>query len=186
MNTQIIPSESSLDVIFPEARRVTIARKGTTEPETIEIYPLPLNKWKKGFWYIAQIAPMLGFDLFDGAVSADEVKVASGTELFEKAEAVADGRAAQGDDTEEPTVDTQKIYDALMGDGSDVVLEFLAYAIDKDVAFFDGMYEEIVDIAVAVIELNLNFFIQKLLPKVLSGTRTVMDTAQKVRAVGKK
>jgi hypothetical protein len=185
MNTDALQSKSNLDVVFPEARTITIARQGATTPETIDIYPLPLQKWKKGFWYIAQVAPLLGFDLFGGAMSADEVKVASGAELFDKAEAIAEGKAdaAALPVGAEPAIDTQVIYDALTGDGSDLILEFLAFAIDKDVSFFNGMYEEIVDIAVAVIELNLNFFVQKLLPKVLSSTKSVVATAQQVRNV---
>jgi hypothetical protein len=185
MNTTILQKQPPLEVIFPDARTVTIARPGASEPEIIDIYPLPLNKWKQGFKYIAQIAPMLGFDLFGDAISADEIKAASGIELLDRAEAIADAQVDAGESTD-PVVDTQKIYDALMGDGSDLILEFLAFAIDKDVAFFNGMYEEIVDIAVAVIELNLNFFTQKLLPKVLSSTQKVVATAQRVKQVTQK
>lgn len=182
MNTEIVDQKTQLDVIFPEARSVTIARAGATEPETIQIYPLPLQKWKQGFKYIAQIAPLLGFDLFGGTMTAEQIGESSGADLMEKAQALSEGKT---DVTDQP-IDTQKIYDALLGEGSDVILEFIAFAIDKDVAFLDGLYDEIIDIMVAVIELNLNFFVQKLLPKVLAGTRNVVATAQQVRTAAQK
>jgi len=181
MNTVQADSKTALDVIFPDSRSVTIARAGATEPETLLIYPLPLQKWKLGFKYIAQVAPMLGFDLFAGTMTSEEIGTASGTELMAKADAIAEGKT----DVAAQPVDTQKIYDALMGDGFDVIIEFIAFATDKEVAFFDGMYDEIIDIMVAVIELNLNFFVQKLLPKVLAGTRNVVATAQTVRTAAK-
>jgi hypothetical protein len=172
-----VTEKSSLDVIFPESRKVTVARLGAAEPEIVEIYPLPLQKWKQGFKYIAQIAPMLGFNLFEGQLNPDQVKDMSANELLDRAEQLTDG-----DDTPaDSPIDVQKIYDAIMGDGSDLIIEFLAFAIDKDVSFFDGMYDEIIDITVAVIELNLNFFIQRLLPKVLTGTKDVLATAAKVK-----
>ncbi len=159
MNTEIAETKTSLDVIFPDSRTITIARPGATEPETLAVYALPVQKWKQGFKYIAQIAPMLGFDLF----------------------AVASGEVSEEEAAEQP-IDTQKIYDALMGEGGDLIIEFLAFATDKQVSFFDNMYDEIIDIMVAVIELNLNFFVQKLLPKVLEGTQMVVATARTVKA----
>ena len=170
MNSVTAQNKNDLNVIFPDKRTVTFVRKGSTVQESVDIYPMPLQMWKQGFKYIAQIAPLLGFDLSEVAETAQ--------------------KQVEGDDTPLPDdeIDTGKLLQALQGDGSDLILEFVAYAIEElnedgtpNVKFFHGMYDEIVDILAAVIEVNLNFFVQKLLPKVVTRTREVVTVTQNVR-----
>lgn len=170
MNAETLQNGSALNIIQPESRSISFIRQGATEPETVVVYAMPLQKWKKGMLYIAQIAPMLGFDLSAAAEQA-------------QAQIAADGEVTESPAEESPAdvIDTKRLFAALQGEGSDLILEFTAFAIDKEVDFFNGMYDEVIDILAAVIELNLAFFVQRLLPKIAVNTNRVVATVNGIR-----
>lgn len=149
-----------LAVVLPEPIIIKVphrAQDGTNTVEELRIMPLPFRKWRKGFGYISVIAPLFGFDL--------------ATLLDEKT--LKDVQESAGGSIE---VNKQTIMQALAGDAADVVYEFLAFAIGKmrpdgtpAVEYFDDVYEQAIDIALAVIRVNINFFGQRLLPSVAKG-----------------
>jgi hypothetical protein len=167
MNTETLQTGTPLNVIIPDSTKISFVRKGQTEPETVEIYAMPLQQWKKGMAYIAQIAPMLGFDL---------TAIAEGVQQ-------GDADAAPADD-----IDTGKLMAALQGEGSDLILEFMAFALEKfkedgtpDVTFFNGIYAEVLDILAAIIEMNMVFFVQQLLPKLSANINRVVATTNAIK-----
>jgi hypothetical protein len=154
-DTANVQTASDLAVILPEPEKVVLPRKGGTT-ETLEIMPLPFRKWRQGFKYIAQIAPLFGFNLQD--VDLDKLEAAP----------------AQG-------INKETIFEAMQGEKADIIYEFLAFAINKtkpdgtpDDKFFDDVYEQAIDVAVAVIKVNYNFFLQRLLPKITTGTKETL------------
>lgn len=147
---------TDLAVILPEPITVQIPR-ASGEPEQLKIMPLPFRKWRQGFRYIAQIAPLFGFNLEE--TNLEQLEQSSG----------------------EMKIDKQTIFTAMQGEKAEIIYEFLAFAINKlksdgtpDAAYFDDIYEQAIDIAVAVIKVNYNFFIQRLLPKLTNETKSLV------------
>ena len=144
--------EADLDVVLPQPEIVMVNGKPLT------ITHMPFIKWRKAFRYISEIAAMLGYDL-----NAKETDVGTLTEEAAKLDT--------------PSV-KQRIMTALMRDDSDVIYEFLAFAINKPVEYFNDVGDEAVDIALKVVKVNLNFFCQRLLPRLLDNTGELTKLAQ--------
>jgi hypothetical protein len=155
MNTKI-DTENELDILFPDGKVVSIPRAGGVI-EKITIMPMPAKKWKKAMQYIAKIAPLLGFNLQDDTL----------------------------DTTTMPDALQQNLWQIISSDDADVFFEFIAYAIDKDEDFVGALYDEIIDIAIAVIEVNLVFFVHKLLPKIIVSMPKVAAIAQNAQSMAK-
>jgi hypothetical protein len=130
---------NALEVIQREPEIIKFVRSGGQEEE-LAILPLPFLKWRRAFKYIVDLAPLFGFDL--ASESLDNLSAKSDLGINKKA-----------------------VFQAMQSDEADKIVEFLAFAINKEVAFFEDMYEEAIDIAVAVIKVNIAFFVQRLLPK---------------------
>lgn len=178
--------KSDLETIFPEGKVVIIPLPGG-QTEELRVMPLPLGKWKKGISYIVQIAPMLGFNQLSQL--ADQQAAADNSELLDTSQPLTDEKLQEIAEKNLPEMGDLKdrILEALLGEGSELILDFVAYAIDKDRAYLDARYDEIIDIVLAVVEVNLNFFVRHLLPKILAGTRQLTQVAQSVRqAVAKR
>jgi hypothetical protein len=182
----ILEEKSDLEAIFPDGKVVKIPRADKSVEELL-IMPLPFKKWKKGFEYIAVVAPMFGFNLFNS--QEEKIDAAKILDMVDGAESIDTAALLAIPQVEDDATGMQqKIIAALQGEGSDKIIEFLAFAINKPVEWFDAddLYDAVIDITVAVIEVNINFFAQRLLQKVLTGTQQVVATAQNVRSMVKK
>lgn len=171
---------SDLDALFPMRKQVKVRQPrevaekliGTEyKPyEVLTIEAMPFLKWREGFIYIVRLAPLLGFDLNMSPEQWEE-KAAKITEA--------------GGDSSFIDIDKGQIMAALIGDSGKMIYEFLAFAIDKPVTYFSHVYEEAIDIIMAVIEVNVNFFVQWLLPKIVTGSKElgqVMSQARQMSA----
>jgi len=165
MNAQVLQT-SGLAAIFPEGKIVTIPRPNG-QNEELRVLPMPVKKWKQGFDYIAKIAPLLGFNLAQSVENTDLQATSIEEEIVKSMPTEADLKGT--------------VFNLLHGEHSEVIFDFLAFAIDKDVDWLGELYDEIIDIALAVIEVNLVFFIQRVLPKFLAATLQVKDIATTVR-----
>jgi hypothetical protein len=167
MDTSQLNKQNGLDTLFPTGRDVKIPLPPGSERdrlisenkepvEILHIMPLPFLKWRDGFLYIVRIAPLLGFDL---NMSPEDW------------ESRAQNLVENGGNPDIIEVDKSLVLSALTGDSGKMIYEFLAFAIDKPVTYFNQVYAEAIDIAMAVIEVNVNFFVQWLLPKIVSGSK---------------
>ncbi len=193
---EIANNTNDLAVIFPEGKEVTIITPGG-KPEKLHIMPLPFKKWKRGFKYIAEIAPLLGFDLFGGQMTLEQIQSTDAEALYNRAQElvtdnildVPDASAPAAPAASVPDIDFKALYNGLNGEGGEKITEFMAFAIGKfqadgttpDGSYFDDCYDEVVDVLAAVIEVNLNFFIQKLLPKIMTNIQGMASVATNVK-----
>jgi hypothetical protein len=177
--------KSDLETIFPEGKVVIIPLPGG-QTEELRVMPLPLGKWKKGIAYIVQIAPLLGFNQLS-QLAAQQAEGES-SDLLDTSQPLSEEKLQQIAEQNMPELGDLKdrILEALLGEASELILDFVAYAIDKDRAYLDARYDEIIDIVLAVVEVNLNFFVRHLLPKILAGTRQLTQVAQQVRLAVKR
>lgn len=162
-------TQSDIAVVLPEPEIIKMPLPDGTTYD-LKIMPLPFRRWRVAFRYIAQVAPLFGFNLAE-------------TNLDQLADSLDKKDGA-------PVLDKGTIFEAMQGDKADVIYEFLAFAIGKfqsdgvtpDVSFFDDVYEQAIDIAVAVIKVNINFFIQRLLPRLTNGTKEIMLNVGGIKA----
>lgn len=154
------------NVILPEPIIVKVPLPGG-KFEQLHVMPIPFLKWREAFKLISVIAPALGFDI----------------NAIQNAESVEDAA-----ETVNALVDKAKILDALQGEAGEQIIDFMALAINKKREYFADVYDAAIDIAVAAITVNVNFFCQRLLPKLAVGAKTVMvntaATLQTMRSNG--
>lgn len=167
---------SDLDALFPMRKQVKVRQPrevaekliGTKyEPyEILTIEAMPFLKWRDGFIFVVRLAPLLGFDL---------------NMTPEQWEEKATKITQAGGNPDFIDIDKSQIMAALIGDSGKIIYEFLAFAIDKPMTYFDHVYEEAIDIIMAVVEVNLNFFVRWLLPKIVTGSKELGQVISQAR-----
>ena len=162
----LFPLEKIVKVRLPKAEAIKAVEAKQTPFESLVVTAMPFLKWRDGFIYVVRLAPLLGFDL---NMSPEDWE--------KKAEQIA----SAGGDPNIIEIDKSQVMAALVGDSGKMIYEFLAFAIDKPVTYFDHVYEEAVDIIMAVIEVNVNFFVQWLLPKIVTGSKELGQVINQAR-----